>query len=187
MTIDDVSARRAISAISSQPVNAPPTRRSRNGSRASTVSCPRARGFCTAKSSLVSLHRGPRPKRIHARQKRSRRLSKRSGGSEFSDRLDRLTTGLPLFHNRRLRGLTRLLDVSLLSTAITKLEWCARDCFAGRCEGACAAVTLASGESALLPFRREPTVLITSGEHYGAVLNRTSITSATWTRCARTI
>src|SRR5882762_2370944 len=54
MTIDDVSARRAISAISSQPVNAPPAGRSRNGSRASTVSCPRARGFCTAKNSLVS-------------------------------------------------------------------------------------------------------------------------------------
>src|SRR5882762_7198978 len=118
MTIDDVSARRAISAISSQPVNAPPAGRSRNGSRASTVSCPRARGFCTAKNSLVSLHRGPRPKRIHARQKRSRRLSKRSGGPEFSDRLDRLATGLPLFHNGRLRGLTRLLDGSLLSTEL---------------------------------------------------------------------
>jgi len=54
MTIDDVSARRAISAISSQPVNAPPIRRSRNGSHASTVLCPKARGFCTAKNSLVS-------------------------------------------------------------------------------------------------------------------------------------
>jgi hypothetical protein len=32
-----VSPRHVISAISNQPVNAPPTRRSRNGSRASTV------------------------------------------------------------------------------------------------------------------------------------------------------
>jgi len=70
MTIDDVSARRAISAISSQPVNAPPTRRSRNGSRASTVSCPRARGFCTAKNSLVSLQPGTAPKENPCRQKK---------------------------------------------------------------------------------------------------------------------
>src|SRR6266487_1516193 len=104
MTIDDVSAHHATSAISNQPVNAPPTKRSRNGSRASTVSCPRVRGLCTAKSSLVSYHLGPHPKRIHARQKRSRRFSKHSGGSEFSDRLEGLTTGLRLFHKSRCEG-----------------------------------------------------------------------------------
>src|SRR6266496_3067974 len=56
MTIEDVSARHAISASSNQPVNAPPTRRSRNGSRASTVSCPRARGFCTCKDRFAGGH-----------------------------------------------------------------------------------------------------------------------------------
>src|SRR5579862_4390538 len=49
----------------------------------------------------ISMHRGPHPKRIHVRQKRSRRFSKHSGGSKFSDRLLRFTAGHRLGDNAR--------------------------------------------------------------------------------------
>ena len=35
-------------------------------------------------------------------------------------------------------------------------------------------------------FQGKPTILITSAEHYGAVVNRTLITSPIWTPCTPT-
>ncbi len=68
-------------------VHAPPIRKSRNGSRANMASCPRARGFCTAKSSSASPRQGPHPKRIPAHQTRSRRLNKLSATSGCFERI----------------------------------------------------------------------------------------------------
>ena len=69
---------------SNQPASASPTRKSKNGSRANLASCPRALGFCIARSYSVSPLPTPHPKRIRARQKRSRRSSKPSVGSGCS-------------------------------------------------------------------------------------------------------
>jgi len=81
-----------------QPGEQQPTRQHvtdqeiKSGSRASTALCPKARGSCIAKSSLAFQHREPRPRKIRARRKRSRRLSKRSGGSGCSDGSEGQTT-----------------------------------------------------------------------------------------------
>src|SRR5260221_14385297 len=84
--IDNVGTRRVLLS-SNRRVSAPPTRRSKNGSRASTALYPRVPGLRIAKSCSASPRPAPHLTRIRARRKRSRRLSKRSDALDYSKRL----------------------------------------------------------------------------------------------------
>jgi hypothetical protein len=68
-------------------VHAPQTRKSKNGSRASTALWPRAPGLRAAKKSLASPRQGTHSKRIPAHQTKSRRLNKPSATSGCSERI----------------------------------------------------------------------------------------------------
>jgi len=72
-----------ILATTDPPANVPRIGKSKNGFRANTALFPRALGSRTAKSCSASRRSEPHQKKIRARQKGSRRLSKRSAGSDF--------------------------------------------------------------------------------------------------------